>query len=145
MRTRRQVEQAIVQTLRALKRADAERATALRRDLAEATVELREHFVTPEGRPDWTGRSGEYRLVVRDLYSTAGYSLEESRKLQATIRWHIGNIVRERLSEREREDAGLSSASPRERGIQARQQRSELLRQARELLAQQQKSKGRRS
>lgn len=112
---REQLQDEIVRLLRALRLADEHRAQALRRDLAEATVALREHFLTPEGNPDWSGSSGHYRTAMRGLYSRADYSPEERRITQSTVRYHIGNIVRERLSTSELQAAGLTAPSPHER------------------------------
>jgi hypothetical protein len=113
--TRDQLENEIVRLLRALRIADESRAATLRRDLAEATVALREHFLTPAGHPDWSGSSGHYRTAMRELYSRADYSPEQRRITQSTVRYHIGNIVRERLSTSELEAAGLTAPSPHDR------------------------------
>lgn len=116
--TKQATEQEIIRILKALKSlstGDKTRRPSLERDLAEATLSYREHFLTDDGKPDMTGRTGAYRWAVRDLYSEAGYQPEDAVALQKRVRYHTGNRVRELLSEEELEDHGLSTASPRAR------------------------------
>lgn len=70
-------------------------AVALR-DLAaaEAIVGLRRHF-RHEGRPDWAGRSPEYRDLVERLYRQAGVPSDSESNMQANLRYHVGNVLRQ--------------------------------------------------
>lgn len=91
---------------------DREQKTVIFRQIAKAAVDLREHFLTPESAPDWAGRTGAYRDYIRDLYREAGLSAEETNTIQSAVRYHAGNLVRERLSEPDLQDLGLSTQSP---------------------------------
>jgi hypothetical protein len=119
MPTKRQTEAEITRVLRALRSlpedADRDRRTALLRDLAEATVEFREHFLTTTGEPDWAGRTGIYRAEVNELYAGTGFKPLEAKAIQKLARYHVANILRERLSTEDIEAIGLRAESPRER------------------------------
>lgn len=117
----------LLRGIRALGEDEKERRSILLRDLAETLVTLREHFLTDDGRPDMGGKTWAYRSMVRDLYAEANVPPAEVPSLQAAVRYHIGNVLRERLSEEELEDLGLSKASPRERVREAHNQRSAVL------------------
>lgn len=97
------------------------------RDLAETLVSLREHFLTHDGHPDWTGRTGAYRAAVHQIYSDANIPPDEATTLQAAVRYHAGNVLRERLSAQELEDLGIGAAAPRARVRTRHQERSTLL------------------
>src|SRR4051812_43452584 len=88
MATLQRIQGEIVRILRALRTSEGDRRTMLYRDLAGHMVELREHYLTPSGEPDWTGRTGAYRLGVRALYADAGYSPAERKQVQTSIRYH---------------------------------------------------------
>lgn len=97
----------------------------LRRQAARALVEARQHFVTAEGLPDWSGRTGAYHDFAADVYAAAGVPRAEAATLQASMRYHVGNIVRETLAAEDQRAAGLASpASPRERAAARRVRRS---------------------
>ena len=97
------------------------------RTCADLLVSLREHFLTDDGRPDWTGRTWPYRACVRELYSRAGISQNEAPTLQAAIRYHAGNVLRERLTPEELEELGIGPEGPRERTRAAHSERSAVL------------------
>lgn len=105
----------IVRKLRALRAAvDRERQTTLAREIAEGSVALRE-FYEVDGQPDYAGRSHAYRVTMRDLWSKAGFAdAAERDAAQARVRYHVGNIVRERIPAEQIEAAGLQGPSPRE-------------------------------
>ncbi len=139
-RTRKQIEAEVVRALRALRGADDARRRTLNRTLAELLVDYREHFLTPEGRPDWIGRTGPYRWAVRDLYSEAGYGKDEAAKVQSAVGYHVGNVLRSRLTAEEQEDLGLG-ISPFERSRQVNAERREALEEARRIIASRRKRK----
>ncbi|MGC5319325.1 hypothetical protein ACPXB5_11365 [Micromonospora arida] len=104
----------IVRRLRALRGAtDRERRTTLAREVATLAVDLREHYLV-DGRPDYAGRSHAYLSTMRDLWSKAGYTdADERDRAQAQVRYHVGNIVRDRIPADDLEAAGLQTPSPR--------------------------------
>lgn len=110
----------------ALTSSDAAR-TELLRDAARLFIDARGHFFTREGEPDWLGRTYAYRTWVREVMSSAHVPGDEVSSLQAAIRYHSGNILRDRLNEEEIADLGLRKESPRERSIDKRERTSETL------------------
>ncbi|RKR85902.1 hypothetical protein BDK92_0117 [Micromonospora pisi] len=138
MATQQEIRTEIVRILRALQHAEGERRTMLYRDLADQTVDLREHYLTPAGQPDWTGRTGAYRIAVRALYAEAGYSQAERKVVQTSTRYHIGNHVRARISKEEADALALNPQSPllraRERSRSDRQELRDLIAQARAIV-----------
>ncbi|MFI7069536.1 hypothetical protein [Micromonospora sediminicola] len=107
----------LVKALRALKRVgdNRERRTELYRAIANASVDLREHFLTENGEPDWAGKSWGYREYLRERYSEAGYTRDEARPVQSSVRYHVSIRVRERLTPEEVEDLGLRAENITER------------------------------
>lgn len=126
------VEALLAQAIEALRSAQTlpptERGGARRR-AAEAIVSAREYFYTSDGRPDWSGRTRAYRDFIAEVYSNAGVTRDDLASEQAAVRYHVGNVVRERVSDADLEDAGYRVASPRQRSIDRRTARSELLAQ----------------
>lgn len=101
--------------------------TAYLQSVATNFVDAREFFFTKEGEPDWQGRTHAYRSWVRETMTLAGVPTDELANVQSAIRYHTGNIVRERLSEEQLEDAGLTAAGPRERAAALREHQAEVL------------------
>lgn len=119
---------AALKALRVAADDDRELRTQLLRQVAELSVDLREHFqVAGTGSPDWAGRSWPYRDYVRNLYSDAGYTAEEAKMTQASVRYHVGNIVRTKLGAEELEDLGLREESPVDRAREQREARNALI------------------
>jgi hypothetical protein len=139
--TKKAVDDEIVRILHAIRTTEGERRTMLYRDLAEQMVELRQHYLTPNGKPDWTGRTGAYRLGVRALFADAGYSPAERQAVQTSVRYHIGNIIRATVAHSDLEDLGLDTVTPKERARQrTRAERDELkalLEEARQIVERQ--------
>ncbi|MFG3710114.1 hypothetical protein [Micromonospora sp. NPDC047730] len=136
-RSRQDLARDLVKALRKLKTlspGDAARTEALR-EVARLSVDLREHFLTPSGEPDWAARTWEYRHFIVDRYSDADYSQEESRATQAAVRYHVSKYVRERLSPQEVADLGLRSESSVDRSREQRDARRALLNAARHQVA----------
>jgi hypothetical protein len=61
---------------------------------ARAIVELRSRFEW-NGLPDWAGHSIEYRYHIERLYREAGVPSDSEGPLQARLRYHVSNVVRE--------------------------------------------------
>ncbi|MFJ6237950.1 hypothetical protein ACIQH0_28170 [Streptomyces griseus] len=85
------------------------KATTLLRNLAVTQVALRVKY------NDMRGQSGPYRAVVADMYAGLGLPEERVTQMQATVRYHIGNIIRRHMTTRELEAAGLRPETPIER------------------------------
>ncbi|UDL14632.1 hypothetical protein SEA_KEALII_26 [Arthrobacter phage KeAlii] len=109
-----------------LSASEAQRTEFLK-NAARALVEGREHFYTREGEPDWLGRTYAYRTWVRELMSKAHVPSDEVTNLQAAIRYHTGNVLRERLDGDVIESLGLKKQSPRERSVEQRGRAAETL------------------
>lgn len=85
------------------------------RRVADILVEMRARTLTPEGRPDWGGNSYAYRDSVAGIYSGAGLPADGQASIKASIRYHVGNALRERVNAEELTDAGLIVDTPRQR------------------------------
>lgn len=85
------------------------KATTLLKNLAVTQVALRVKYA------DMRGQSGAYRAVVADMYAGLGLPEERVDQMQATVRYHIGNIIRRHMTPRELEEAGLRPETPIER------------------------------
>lgn len=83
--------------------------------LADALIDLRATFRTNDGDVDWRGRSWEYRRHVGDLYEQAGVSEDDRHHIQTAVRYHVGNRLRERLSDEDLLRADMLPSSPKER------------------------------
>lgn len=103
---------------------DRERTPQILRDLAAVLVDMREHFVTDSGEPDWTGRSYGYRQAVQDLYADASVPPDERNRIQSSVRYHVGAVLRERLDDETLESLGIQADSPMERSRAQRAKRS---------------------
>lgn len=89
--------------------------TVLYRSLAEVVFKLRSKFKTPDGQKDYTGRTVEYREAVQAMYEAANVLPDSQSNVQAAIRYHIGEVLRERLTPKELRALGLNVKSPKER------------------------------
>lgn len=130
---RHELARRLVRTLRKLKStgsADPGR-TELLREVARLSVDLREHFVTPSGEPDWTARTWEYRNFLTDRYTDAGLSKDEARTIQAAVRYHVSKYVRERLAPEQVTALGLRPETSVDRSREQRDARRALLNAAR--------------
>ncbi|UVK63547.1 hypothetical protein SEA_JANEEMI_27 [Arthrobacter phage Janeemi] len=98
--------------------------TDLLRDAARLFIDARAHFFTREGEPDWLGRTYAYRTWVREVMSAARVPGDTITSLQAAIRYHSGNILRDRLGDEEIADLGLRKESPKQRSVEKRERTS---------------------
>lgn len=118
------IQKAAIEAIsQSLTSSDTER-TALLRETARRFIDARAHFFTREGEPDWLGRTYAYRTWVREVMSAAHVPGDEVTSLQAAIRYHSGNLLRDRLDEEELGELGLRKESPRERSIEKRERSS---------------------
>lgn len=102
--------------------------TGLLRELAEVIVELRSRFETEDGMTDWTGRTYGYREAVADIYKQSGLGSEDRKTMQNALRYHIGNVLRERAPDDELKALGLRRAAPSDRVREQRERLSALAR-----------------
>lgn len=114
--------------LRQYSRSDAPEAqTATLREVANVLVDARSRFYAADGTPDWRGRTYAYRRWVGEVYGEANLDAGDVSSVQAAVRYHVGNALRERLDSTTLEDLGLRSAGPRERSVEKRQRQAEVL------------------
>lgn len=106
----------VLERLRNLQESDT---TSTFRAVASSIVELRKTY-QHEGKPDWTGRSPEYREAIEALYRQAELPSDSEGSTQAKLRYHIGNVVRELAPENELLELGLKAKGPRDRGPEYR-------------------------
>ncbi|MEV7250225.1 hypothetical protein [Streptomyces cyaneofuscatus] len=85
------------------------KAATLLKNLAITQVALRVKY------DDMRGQTGPYRAVVGDMYAGLGLPEDEVDKMQAAVRYHVGNIIRRHMTPRELEAAGLRKDTPIER------------------------------
>lgn len=89
--------------------------TDLLKECAAVVAELRQHFHLADGRTDWGGRSPAYRKAMHEAYSRAHVPTDRFDTVQAALRYHVGNLLREIVPADELAAAGLSKISPKER------------------------------
>ena len=101
----------VLEKLRCLSEDDS---TTAFRDVARAIVELRSGY-THEDLPDWKGRSLEYREAIENLYRQAELPPDSESSVQAKLRYHIGNVVREVAPVEDLAALGLKPKGPADR------------------------------
>lgn len=89
------------------------------RTTAAQVVALRRTFEN-DGRPDWAGRSQEYRDCIYRVYKDARVPSDSVGSLQAQLRYHVGNAVRVVAPLEDLEALGLDPQGPRARAVRAR-------------------------
>jgi hypothetical protein len=97
---------------------------------ADGLIELRKMFTDRHGNIDMLGNSYSYRQAVAEIMTMAGVRQQERPKIMATIRYHVGNLLREKFTEAELAAFGLMATSPLERAKKDRKDRSRVLRSA---------------
>lgn len=94
--------------------ADQSRTAALK-ELAATVVKIRAKFTDPKtDTSDWAGKTAEYRAAISKLYADSGVPADSISSFQSNLRYHIGNALRDKLTEDELAKAGLGKESPRE-------------------------------
>ncbi|MFD4699776.1 hypothetical protein [Streptomyces niveus] len=76
---------------------------------------------------DMTGTSYEYKQTIRELYSQSDVTGDQLTRLQANVRYHLGNRLRRHMTPRELEKHGLLPSSPLERGQDKRSRNAALV------------------
>lgn len=89
--------------------------TDLLKDVAAHIVELRSRFTLDDGRVDWSGRSPEYRAAIAAIYAGAKVPKQHLDTVQTALRYHVGNLLREKASDDELSAVGLTNVSPKDR------------------------------
>jgi hypothetical protein len=102
-----------------------DRPTILLKNTAAVLVALRAKCLDGDGRPDYMGRSSEYRRLAGEVYRNIGVGGQLERTQQA-VRWHIGNLLREVLTVDELQDYELVKDSPAIRQQVSREAKSAL-------------------
>lgn len=93
-----------------------ESKTEILKRLAAVVVEVRSKFWDEEtGQPDWRGKTWEYRQFMTAMYEKAGVPPASVSGVQSSLRYHVGNQLREVVGEKELSQAGLLSESPKDR------------------------------
>lgn len=110
---------------------DRDAAAAHNRRAAELIVTLRGRFQTPTGEPDLLGEFRPYREAVREVYADAGVSPSDRSRVQSAIRYHVGNVLRERYQAEELERLGIMAESPYEKTKERRMAAAEELQESR--------------
>lgn len=121
------LRQRLSRALSRLVDSDGEARAIAGRDAAGIIVAARELLITRSGDPDWPGRSHAYREWVREAYDGAHIDPAAVPAVQAAVRYHVGNALRERLTAEQLEAAGLRTLAPRERSAETRADRSRRL------------------
>jgi hypothetical protein len=118
-RTRRAQQAAAEKVVAGLRQQAEERTPEGMRELAGHVIGLRQCF-EHDGMPDWGGRSQDYRDAIYQAYKEAGAGSDSAGPLQANLRYHIGNVLREIAPPEDLQKLGMDPAGPRERAIRAR-------------------------
>ena len=95
--------------------AGEQKRTQLLHTIASVVVDIRSRFKSADGTPDWAGRSRDYRAAIAKMYSEAGIPADSVAGVQAALRYHIGNELRQRLTPEQLQAAGLGQRGPRDR------------------------------
>lgn len=129
---REQMIDAIADEIRAATRevVDGRYNTQNMRRAAEVMIDLRQTFVDRNGQIDLAGTSYPYRQAVREIMSRANVEGSERARVMNAIRYHLGNILREKFTPEQLEEFGLDPRSPLARQKADREQRSRVLRVA---------------
>lgn len=115
----KRIDEQVKKVVDLMRQAGKARSLELMRQLAREVVELRSLF-TWEGMADWAGRSQEYRNTIYQAYRSAGIPSDAIDGLQANLRYHVGNVVREIAPTNELEKLGMDPEGPKGRAVRAR-------------------------
>jgi hypothetical protein len=96
--------------------------TILLKNIAAVIVALRFKYNDP------MGRSFAYREAASDMYRLANVPKDSQDNTQKSVRWHVGNLLREVLPEDELKALPLKTASPLQRQQDRKARNAALLR-----------------
>ncbi|MEU8840245.1 hypothetical protein AB0D97_14090 [Streptomyces roseus] len=99
--------------------------TTLLRNVARVLVEVRRRT------DNWSGRGKEYRDFAARIYSGAGIAPDSLDGVQAAVRYHIGNIIREVATPEQLEDHNLKVLGPADRWREQQKSRTAVIASAR--------------
>jgi len=102
--------------------------TAAMRDAAGYTIDLRELFLNKDGLPDYGGRSWPYREAMNEALDYARMGSDERPRVMSTLRYHISNLLRERLTAEQLADYGMQPVTAIERQREDRKIRARMAR-----------------
>lgn len=100
------------------------------RRAAGLLIDFRLLFADSSGRPDLGGKSYGYRQAIADVVSDAGITPMEKGSVMAAVRYHAGNILRDRYSADDLADYGLLPVKPVQRQQAERAANAKALRAA---------------
>ncbi|MFF1625576.1 hypothetical protein [Streptomyces sp. NPDC058272] len=83
--------------------------TVLKKNIAMVVLAIRKRH------NDWLGRTHEYRQEVAEMYRQANIPPDSLDAVQASVRYHVGNLLRQYLTPRELQALELLDTSPVER------------------------------
>lgn len=83
------------------------------------------HFTTSDGLPDYRGTSYAYRSWYGEILDSLNLDKDERSKLAGRMRFHVGNVLRQRVDSSTLQEFNLKVESPKERGTQNYNRRSE--------------------
>lgn len=106
----------------ALRAAVLDPTTENLKEAATQIVILRAVYHRHEGLPDWAGRSIDYRHAIERAYRNAGVPSDSEDGLQASLRYHVSNVLRSVAPPEELEKLGLSTSGARKRRQERRAQ-----------------------
>src|SRR5690606_24126777 len=75
--------------------------------------------------PDWGARSQAYRDCIYQVYRDAGLPSDSVGSMQANLRYHIGNALRQMAPAEDLEALGMDPAGPQERAKRYRKKAKE--------------------
>jgi hypothetical protein len=107
---------------------DREEKTRAFRELARVIVDVRENFLDDDGQVDYRGRTWAYRETAAEMFSRANVPSDKVDALQASLRYHVGNELRTRLSPEQLASHGLKVESPRDRNRAVRERTAGVVR-----------------
>lgn len=104
----------------------------LLRAAADLMIELRSQINTADGEPDWRGSTYEYRMAIGEALGGAGVPYEDRVRFGNSMRYHISNSLRDRLTPEQVAELGMKTANALRRSQLNRDERRAELTAARE-------------
>jgi hypothetical protein len=90
--------------------------TAALKAFAETIVDLRSAIIDPKtGKADISGKTAVYKAAVAEVYAGVDIPADSADSVQASVRYHVGNVLRTRFKAEELTAVGLSAESPKDR------------------------------